>query len=143
MEVLLAVDAVSSDANLKALRRLYDTVEAQVRGLKAMGVTAETYGGLLSSVMLSKVPPEIRLIISRAIGDGDRKLDGLMKLLLDELQARERSVAGEFTPVKAREKRKVPQYCSGSVDGKSRYDPYLLLLPAGTPHVRVQECHVD
>ena len=104
MEVLLGVDAVSSDANLKALRRLYDTVEAQVRGLKAMGVTAETYGGLLSSVMLSKVPPEIRLIISRAIGDGDRKLDGLMKLLLDELQARERSVAGEFTPVKSREK---------------------------------------
>ena len=104
MEVLLGVDAVSSDANLKALRRLYDTVEAQVRGLKAMGVTAETYGGLLSSVMLSKVPLEIRLIISRAIGDGDRKLDGLMKLLLDELQARERSVAGEFTPVKAREK---------------------------------------
>ena len=64
MEVLLGVDAVSSDANLKALRRLYDTVEAQVRGLKAMGVTTETYGGLLSSVMLSKVPPEIRLIIS-------------------------------------------------------------------------------
>ena len=104
MEVLLSVEAVSSETHLKALRRLYDTIEAQVRRLKAMGVTSETYGGLLSSVMLSKLPPEIRLIISQEIGDGDRNLENLMKLLLHELQARERSMAGEFVPMKTREK---------------------------------------
>lgn len=87
MEVLMGVEAVMSDTNLKAFRRLYDTIEAQVRGLKSMGVTSETYGGLLSSAMLSKIPPEIRLILSREIGDADRKLDDLMKRLLDELQA--------------------------------------------------------
>ena len=50
MEVLLSVEAVVSDSNLRALRHLYDTVEAQVRGLNSMGVKPETYGALLSSV---------------------------------------------------------------------------------------------
>ena len=104
MEVLLSMEAVFSETHLKTLRRLYDTIEAQFRVLKAIGVTYETYGGLLSSVILSKLPPEIRLIISREIGEGDRNLENLMKLLLDELQAREISMAGEFVPMKIGEK---------------------------------------
>ena len=87
MEVLLNLDAVVSDSNLKALRHLYDTVEAQIRGLNSMGVKPETYGALLSSVVLGKLPQEIRLLLSRGMGDGDRKLDDMMKLLLGELQA--------------------------------------------------------
>ena len=79
MEALLSLDAVPSDTNLKALRHLYDAIESQVRGLKSMGVTPETYGSLLSSVVVAKIPPEIRLIISRKIGDGDRKLDDLWR----------------------------------------------------------------
>ena len=42
MEVLMSVEAVTSETQLKALRRFYDTIEAQVRGLKAMGVTSPT-----------------------------------------------------------------------------------------------------
>ena len=104
MEALLGVEVVTSDTNLKALRRLYDTIETQVRGLKAMGVESETYGGLLSSVVLGKIPQEIRLVISREMGDGDRKLDALMKMLLDELQARERAAAIDVASGKGREK---------------------------------------
>ena len=103
MEVLLSVEAVTYETQLKALRRFYDTIEAQVRGLKAMGVTSETYGGLLSSVMLGKIPPEIHLIITRQLGDEDRKLENLMELLLKELEARERSGIGEFAPPKSRD----------------------------------------
>ena len=33
IEVLLSLKAVVSDSNLRALRHLYDTVEAQIRGL--------------------------------------------------------------------------------------------------------------
>ena len=40
-----------------------------------MGVKPETYGTLLSSVMLGKLPQEIRLLLSRGMGGGDRKLD--------------------------------------------------------------------
>lgn len=105
METLLSVEAVTSDFNLKALRRLYDTVEAQVRGLKSMGVEAETYGALLSSVVLAKIPHDIRLVVSREMGDGERKLENLMKILLSELQARERAAASDTgTAGKVRDK---------------------------------------
>jgi len=87
MDVLQNVDAVTSESNLKALRCLYDTVEVQVRGLKSMGVRAETYGALLSSVILGKIPQEICMVISQEIGEGDRSLSDLMKSLLVELQA--------------------------------------------------------
>ena len=104
MEVLLSVEAVVSDSNLRALRHLYDTVEAQVRGLNSMGVKPETYGALLSSVMLGKLPQEVRLLLSRKMGDGDRKLDDMMKLLLGELQARERAAASNVAPGKGQGK---------------------------------------
>ena len=91
MEALLSVEAVTSDFNLKALRCLYDTVKAQVRGLKSMGVEAEMYGALLSSVVLGKIPHDICLVVSCEMGDGERKLEDLMNILLSELQARERA----------------------------------------------------
>ena len=109
MDALLSIEAVSSDTNLKALRRLYDVVESQVRGLKSLGVASETYGSLLSSVLLSKLPKEIRLIISRKVGGGDWKLDELLRMLQEEVQARERAIASETTSTKSHEKpRKFP-----------------------------------
>ena len=117
MEILLNIEGVTSGRNLKALRHLYDTIEAQIRGLNSMGVTADSYGGLLSSVLLSKIPQDIHLIVSRMIGDGDRKLDDLMKMLLDELQARERSAASDITLGKGREN--LPSTASALLAGGS------------------------
>ena len=67
MESLLAVNAVASDQHLRELRRLYDQSEANIRSLKALGVEPETYGAMLSSVLLSKLQPELRLIVSRKV----------------------------------------------------------------------------
>ena len=50
MKVLMGFESISSDLNVKGLRRLFDTVESQVRGLRTLGITAESYGGLLSSL---------------------------------------------------------------------------------------------
>lgn len=67
MESLLAVNAVTSDQHLRDLGRLYDQSEANIRSLKALGVEPESYGAMLSSVLLSKLPPELRLIVSRKV----------------------------------------------------------------------------
>ena len=56
MEILLNVEAVSSQYNLKALRHLLDIIESNVRGLRALGVPSSSYGGLLSSVLINKLP---------------------------------------------------------------------------------------
>ena len=71
MDVLLKSEAISSQHDLKGLRCLYDTVESQVRGLKSLGVESSSYGSLLSSVLLKKLPPELHLIVSQEIGEGD------------------------------------------------------------------------
>ena len=46
MEELMSIDAVTSNHNLPALRHLYDTIEVHVRGLRALGVSPESYGSL-------------------------------------------------------------------------------------------------
>ncbi len=79
MEQLLHVDAVTSQYDLKGLRHLYDTVEANVRGLRALGVASESYGALLSSVLMTKLPNELKLIVSRKVGEDEWELDGLLE----------------------------------------------------------------
>ena len=56
MEALLNIEVVTPHCNLKALRHLHDVVEAQIRGLKALGVPAESYGSLLAPVILGNAP---------------------------------------------------------------------------------------
>lgn len=67
MEALLSATAVSSQNDVQGLRKLHNSVEAHIRGLRALGVPAETYGGLLMSVLVNKLPPEVKLIVSREL----------------------------------------------------------------------------
>ena len=89
MDILLNADPVTSQHNLKGLRHLYDIVEAHVRSLKSLGVSSDSYGSLLSSVLLSKLPQELRLIISRMTSEDDWSLTALMEELEKEIKARE------------------------------------------------------
>ena len=93
MDALLSTEAVSSPHNTKAVRHLYDSIESHVRSLKSLGVTADSYGTLLTSVLLNKLPQELRLMISRCVGEDDWNLDALMKQVEKEVQARERAAA--------------------------------------------------
>ena len=91
MEILLKLEPVTSPTNLRALRTLYDKVESHVRGLKSLGVSAGSYGSLLSSVLMEKLPSELRLIISRAITEDQWDLETLLQIVEREIDARERS----------------------------------------------------
>ena len=96
MDMLLNVESITSDCNLKGLRQLHDIIESHVRGLKSLGVSADSYGSLPSSVLLNKLPQELRLIISRELGSDDWELDRLMKPLEKEVQASERADASSM-----------------------------------------------
>ena len=91
MESLLSINAVTSDQHLRDLRRLYDQSEANIRSLKALGVEPDTYGAMLSSVLLSKLPPELRLIVSRKVSADDLDMESLLETFEQELVARERA----------------------------------------------------
>ena len=92
METLLNLESVSSDQNLKGLRRLYNDIEANTRSLKALGVTPEAYGAMLSSVLLGKLPPDLRLLVGRKAADGELTLSRLQEILEEEIAVRERTV---------------------------------------------------
>ena len=91
MDTLINLDAVASQNNIKALRQLYDSIEAQVRGLKALGIESDSYGSLLSSVLMNKLPPELHLIVSREVKDRQWELDELKRIIEGEIEARERA----------------------------------------------------
>ena len=103
MEILLSLDCVTSHHNIKDLRQLFDTLESNVRSLKALGVPHESYGSLLSSILMNKLPQDFRLVVTREMGDGDWQLDRLLAIFKRELEARERAVGtsgimGQRTP---------------------------------------------
>jgi hypothetical protein len=91
MEALMNITNVSSHHDVKGLRRLHDTGEAHVRGLRALGVPTESYGGLLTSVLVKRLPPEIRLIVSRAMLAEKWDLDQVISIFEQEIDARERA----------------------------------------------------
>jgi hypothetical protein len=69
MDILMNVEQVTSHSNVKSLCQLYDVVESS---LKSLGVTADSYGSLMASVLMNKLPSELQLIIGRKVGDDDR-----------------------------------------------------------------------
>ena len=81
---------VVSSADIKKVRILYDLIEVHCRGLNGLGVTAESYGSILVPVLLSKLPSDIKLIVSRKIEGDSWQLDKLLEVLKNEITARER-----------------------------------------------------
>lgn len=88
MDALLCLTAVTSRHDVKGLRRLYDATEANVRGLKALEVKAESYGSLMLSILMNKLPTEIRLIVSRALKSDKWDFNEVMQIMEQEVGSR-------------------------------------------------------
>ena len=97
MEALLGLEAVTTPRDLKNLHQLYDAVESHVPCLKSLGVTSSSYGSLLSSILMKKIPSELCLIISRETVKESWDLDSMMKVFEQELEARERAEATQYS----------------------------------------------
>ena len=91
MDTLVELASFPSATNTKALRRFYDQVEFQVRSLRSLSVPLSSYGHLLSSLFMNKLPEDLRLIVSREIGDAEWTVDQLMTIVENEISARERA----------------------------------------------------
>lgn len=93
MDTLLTMEGVSSAHNTKGLCHLYDLVKSHVRYLKLLSVTSNSYGTLLTLVLLSRLPDELKLLISWNIGGNNWTLDALMTHVEKEIKAREQATA--------------------------------------------------
>ena len=92
IDALLILQTVTSHHDLKGVCCLYDSVESHVRGLRALGVDAGSYGQLLSSTLMNKLPQEMCLFISYDIGGGKWNVEEMMRIINHEIEVRERSV---------------------------------------------------
>ena len=84
------MESLTLDQNLKEIRHLYNTIELHLCSLKSLGVEPTSYGAMLSPVLLTKLLPELRLIVNRKISSTDLNMDNLLKTFEEELVPRER-----------------------------------------------------
>ena len=79
--------------DITSLRRLYDEIESHVRSLLTLGIDIKNYGSMLTTVILEKLPAEIKLILTRNFDEGLWDLKQILDLLDRELKARENCLA--------------------------------------------------
>ena len=89
IEGIMELAKITTMNDLRKLHSLYDRTEATVRSLKNVGVPIERYGTILSPVIMSKLPNDLRLIISRKLPQ-EWELEGLLKHFGEELNLREK-----------------------------------------------------
>ena len=89
MDVLRDLPKIENSNDLPSLRHLYDKTESTVRSLRGMGVSTESYATVLTPNIMSKIPLELRLLISRKLSN-DWDLDGLLEHFGEELALREK-----------------------------------------------------
>lgn len=65
MDSLMNLPSVHNHLDLEGLRRLVDTVETNIAGLKALEESEDSYGGVVTSVVMGRLPTEIRLMVGR------------------------------------------------------------------------------
>ena len=87
---LLALD-VKSTATVKELWRFYNAMKTHVRSLEALGIGADQYGVILTPLILSRLPTELRMEWAREGDTHERDLNFLMQFLKTEIERRERS----------------------------------------------------
>ena len=73
------------------MRAVYDELQAQVRNLKSLGLDANNYGPMLVPVLMSKLPEEMKLIISREFSNQEIwDISKILDKFKSEIQAREK-----------------------------------------------------
>ena len=66
MDALLKLPLVYN-SDTKRLRSVYDLIEQNIRGLKTLGISSKEYGSLLLPILMSRLPQEFKLILTRNV----------------------------------------------------------------------------
>ena len=91
MDDLLKLHDLGSNCQVKDLRAVLDQLTIHVRGLESLGISAQHYGSLLTPIVMSKLPPDVRLLVARNAKGSLLELGSIMHMLKVEVEAREAS----------------------------------------------------
>ena len=82
---------IPSNFSVSILWKLYDDLLTHTRSLESLGIDGDKYGVILMSLILSRLPQDIRLEWSRETKGKENDLKFLLEFLKGEIQRRERS----------------------------------------------------
>ena len=83
MEALLNVPAPSN--NLSSLQSFYDTIQSHTRSLSALGTSSDSYGTLLTTVILNKLPADTKARMAQDHYNTEWNINELMSSILKEI----------------------------------------------------------
>ena len=89
MKALLQLEC--NPGSIAQLRSLRDKINVQVRGLHALGISSEQYGALLIPVIMTRLPSEIALEVSRKTQEDIWRIEEVTAIVRKEIEAREMS----------------------------------------------------
>ena len=89
INTLVKLPAVREQDGVHGLRTFYDQINSHIRSLSTLGVASEHYGPMLSSIILEKLPPEIKLLITRNMNQDMWDLTQMLEMFNQELKARD------------------------------------------------------
>ena len=99
---------------------------------------ASSYGGLLSSILMSRLPSELRPVISRQLSESEWDLTVVMKTLQSEIEARERSVGASSQPTKRQMISGIPPTAHSLTTGISNTQPTCVYCSQAHPSLSCQ-----
>ena len=81
---------VKSMNKVKELRFLYDSVVSTIRNLEILEVDADKYGSFLVPLLSTRLPEELKMVMSREFKNAVWEITEMMRIFKDELEAKER-----------------------------------------------------
>ena len=106
---LLNIEVSKMKATNK-LWQLYNELQINIRGLANCGISGDTYGVVLTPIIISRLPDELRMEWAKVSERKEDDLDWLLSFLKDEITRRERSETYENSSFSRTfvEKKRVP-----------------------------------
>ena len=90
VQTLLGMSTHKTAHTSEELWHLYDRVQINVRSLENLGIKGETFGVILTPIVLHLLPDSIRYEYSKVSDGHEQDLEFLLKFLHDEITRRER-----------------------------------------------------
>ena len=87
----LLVLGVAQHPTIRQMWDFYDLLQSHVRSLAALGISGDEYGVILTPLVLSRLPAELRMEWARVGESHESDLKHLMNFLKAEIERRERS----------------------------------------------------
>ena len=88
MEKLANLPNILSDSNLTEIIKFYDEIESHVRCLDSLSVKSDSDSALLAPMIMGKLPPQLKLVLSRNLRSELWGLVELLNLINTEIKAR-------------------------------------------------------